>query len=52
MPSLHLPRGYVQVSRDMGTLVAEGINSFKFFMAYKVRREAAGKQPARRPLNR
>lgn len=24
-----------QVSRDMGTLVAEGINSFKFFMAYK-----------------
>lgn len=26
----------VQVASDMGDLVAEGINSFKFFLAYKV----------------
>lgn len=25
-----------QVAEDMGKLAAEGINSFKFFMAYKV----------------
>jgi hypothetical protein len=25
-----------KVAADMGTLVGQGINSFKFFMAYKV----------------
>jgi hypothetical protein len=36
-----------RVSEDMATLVKEGINSFKFFMAYKVRRgvRARGLQP-------
>lgn len=29
-----------QVSDDMGKLAAEGINSFKFFMAYKVSERA------------
>lgn len=32
-------RTRAQVAADMATLVAEGINSFKFFMAYKVRGE-------------
>ncbi len=31
-PSLPLP---LRVSQDMGALAASGINSFKFFMAYK-----------------
>lgn len=28
-------KGGAQVSKDMGTLAEAGINSFKFFMAYK-----------------
>jgi hypothetical protein len=31
-----------KVAADMGTLVQQGINSFKFFMAYKVRCEGTG----------